>query len=141
MTCIQTGARRAAPCRSIVVVDDDPNVVELLRNILEKEGYAVEGFTDPSLALTKVGAEAPDLILLDCIMPGIDGRDFMRALELAGIETPIVLLTALSDPNFCVDASRVVVINKPFDVDNLLAEVARSISRAKKARPAAVWLS
>jgi two-component system response regulator MprA len=111
--------------QSIFVVDDDPDIVQLLEDVLDHEGFAVQGFTDPIAALATIAARPPDLILLDCIMPGIDGREFMKALAQDGIDTPIVLLTALSDPNFCVDTAHVVVLNKPFELDELLAEVTR----------------
>jgi CheY-like chemotaxis protein len=128
---IRQTARRGV----VFVVDDDPDVVELLEEILLREGYVVSGFTDPIAALAMVGSQPPDLILLDCIMPGIDGGEFMKALEQDGIHTPIVLLTALSDPNFCVDTARAVVINKPFDVDALLAEVERSMTAQGSGAP------
>jgi DNA-binding response OmpR family regulator len=114
----------AFPVASVVVVDDDPCFLETLERLLEAAGLAAEGFTDPVEALARLRrGPAPDLILLDCIMPGLTGVELLEALAAAGVTAPVVMMTALSDPSFCVHLEQVSVLNKPFQIDDLLAEV------------------
>ncbi|MCZ2264319.1 hybrid sensor histidine kinase/response regulator [Isoptericola sp. QY 916] len=85
----------------VVVVDDDPYVVDVLRAVLEARGYVVIGVTDGRAALEAVEAEAPDAIVLDLAMPGTDGAEVLRQLRLsaATAELPVVVVsgTAPSD--------------------------------------------
>jgi two-component system response regulator MprA len=109
---------------AVVVVDDDPSLVETLETKLVAEGYRVEGFTDPAEALERLRAGAPpDLVIADCIMPGLTGTELRDALAAAGVEVPVLLMTALSDPGFCVHLGDAVVLNKPFSIDDLLLEM------------------
>jgi DNA-binding response OmpR family regulator len=126
MTASPTRSARAPalPVATIVVVDDDPSFLEALQCLLAAAGLAVEGFTDPVEALHRLRrGPPPDLILLDCIMPRITGLELLEALVAAGVEAPVVMMTALSDPSFCVHLEQVSVLNKPFLLDDLLAEV------------------
>ncbi|WP_437324280.1 response regulator [Sorangium sp. So ce381] len=110
--------------RRIVVVDDDDAIVETLAEVLLAEGYEVEGYTDPLEALERLRSQAPpDAIVIDCVMPFLDGPRLIETLAAEGRAAPVVLVTALSDPGFCIDpnhpdATR--IINKPFDLDQLL---------------------
>lgn len=110
--------------RRIVIVDDDDAIVETLEEVLLAEGYDVEGYTDPREALERLRSQAPpDVIVLDCVMPFLDGPRLMETLAAEGRAVPVVLVTALSDPGFCIDpnhpdATR--IINKPFDLEQLL---------------------
>lgn len=108
----------------MVVVDDDPHLVAMLTELLEARGFACEGFTDPRDALTRLrGAPAPDFVLSDCLMPGLTGAELLDALTEAGVDAPVVLMTGLADPGFCVDVARVSVLNKPFQIEDLIAEI------------------
>lgn len=108
---------------TIVVVDDDPSLVEVLEDLLASEGYSVEGFTDPTMALERLrNGPPPDLAIFDCIMPQLTGTELRAALADAGIEVPVLLMTALSDPSFCVDPGES-VINKPFLLEDLVLEM------------------
>lgn len=110
--------------RRIVIVDDDDAIVETLEEVLLAEGYDVEGYTDPLEALERLRSQAPpDALILDCVMPFMDGPRLMETLAAEGMTLPVVLVTALSDPGFCIDpnhpdATR--IINKPFDLEQLL---------------------
>ncbi|KYF51168.1 two-component response regulator, partial [Sorangium cellulosum] len=90
--------------RRIVIVDDDDAIVETLEEVLLAEGYDVEGYTDPLEALERLRSQAPpDALILDCVMPFMDGPRLMEALAAEGMRLPVVLVTALSDPGFCID--------------------------------------
>ncbi|WP_063796711.1 response regulator [Chondromyces crocatus] len=121
-----------------MLVDDDDAIVETLRDVLLTEGYQVAAFTDPLLALEQLRTGMRvDVLLLDCVMPTMDGRQFMEELIHDGRTMPIVLVTALSDPSFCVDARHPLVaalINKPFDLDQLIESLeAMRTGRASRA--------
>ena len=83
--------------RSILVVDDEPSIVTLLKFNLEQSGYSVltaeDGNTGLDLALT----EKPDLIVLDLMLPGMDGMDVCKTLRQEKMNTPILMLTAKDD--------------------------------------------
>ncbi|WP_438015180.1 response regulator [Sorangium sp. So ce315] len=120
----EQGDAERARRRRIVIVDDDDAIVETLEEVLLAEGYDVEGYTDPLEALERLRSQAlPDALILDCVMPFMDGPHLMETLAAEGTTLPVVLVTALSDPGFCIDpnhpdATR--IINKPFDLEQLL---------------------
>lgn len=114
----------AGAAASIVVVDDDPGLVETLEDLLATEGYRVEGFTDPTEALARLRhGPLPNLVILDCIMPRLTGTELRAALREAGVEVPILLMTALADPSFCVHPGDSEVLNKPFLLEDLIVEM------------------
>ncbi|HEX6417696.1 MAG TPA: response regulator, partial [Acidimicrobiales bacterium] len=81
-----------APSR-ILVVDDDPTVSEVVARYLERDGFAVETVSDGRTALDRALAEPPDLVVLDLMLPGLDGLEVCRRLR-ALAPVPIVILTA-----------------------------------------------
>ncbi len=113
-----------APVATVVVVDDDPSLVEALDDILSAEGYRIEGFTDATAALARLRrGPPPDLAIVDCIMPDLTGAEICAALAEAGVEVPVLLMTALSDPGFCVHREDVAVLHKPFLIEDLVVEM------------------
>lgn len=124
---------------TVYVVDDDPPTVEVLKEALSRHGHHAVGFTDPVEALESLReGPAPDAIVLDCIMPSMTGGDFLERLTELRIDSPVVLVTALSDPYFMFDPRdprAPTVINKPFDLGHLLAEIDAQI--AARVLPAA----
>ncbi len=123
--------RILAGMKTILIVDDERNIVELLRLYLEKEGFAVVSARDGPTALELVERHDPDLVVLDLMLPGMDGLDVTRELRRMG-ETPIVMLTARGD-----DIDRIVgleigaddYIVKPFNPRELVARVKAVLRR------------
>ncbi len=121
---------------SILVVDDMPDNVALIRAHLTMNGYHVIEAFDGAQALRQVADHRPDLILLDVMMPILDGYEVCRRLkgEAATILTPIVIVSALSDQEDRIrgiDAGADDFLTKPFDRTELLARV-RSLLRVKR---------
>ena len=88
---------QAAIHPSIAVVDDDPRILKLLELELIDEGFLPRCFSDPLTLLDHMAAERPDLVLLDLMMPSIDGIECLRRLRQAGYNCPVLIFTALSD--------------------------------------------
>jgi EAL domain-containing protein (putative c-di-GMP-specific phosphodiesterase class I) len=112
--------------RRVLIVDDDAHVRRLLRCALEFEGYETSVAEDGQAALEVLGRLPPNVILLDMMMPIMDGRRFSQAyLERPGHHAPIVVLTAAADAAACAaEVGAVNYLRKPFDLDAILATVA-----------------
>ncbi|MGZ4999077.1 MAG: diguanylate cyclase [Methylomonas sp.] len=113
---------------NILIIDDDPNALKLLKDILTVEGHHVRPFNNGELALRSAEAEAPDLILLDIRMPGMDGFEVCRRLKenlrLTGI--PVIFISAandLEDKVRAFQAGGVDYITKPFQKEEVIARV------------------
>lgn len=112
----------------ILVVDDDPASQRLTRDILSTEGYELVFMPTGSAAMEEATRKAPDVILLDILMPGMDGFEVCRHLRLDPIlaEVPIILVTALADRNSRLrglDAGADDFVSKPVDVIELKTRV------------------
>lgn len=116
-----------APKDHILVVDDLPDNYVLLQMILEDEGYQVDVADNGQAALASIASHPPDLVLLDVMMPGMDGFEVTRRIRRdASIPfIPILLVTGYSEPTpadgFDVGADG--FIRKPIDFDNLLHRI------------------
>ena len=84
--------------KKILVVDDEPSIVTLLTFNLEKEGYQVASATDGLDGLQLALSESFDFIILDVMLPSLDGIEIMKRLRQEKVETPILILTAKDDP-------------------------------------------
>jgi CheY-like chemotaxis protein len=118
----------------VLVVDDEPMVRETLGQVLSDEGYMVDLAVDGETALERVHAARPDAILLDLMMPGMNGRQFLQVLreEPAYASVPVMIMTAVHglEVNLAtMGASE--VVEKPFDVDELLNKVALAVYRSR----------
>jgi two-component system response regulator MprA len=120
----------------VLVAEDDQGLRESLERVLRFEGYRVALAKDGAEALELVGQDAPDLLLLDVMMPHVDGLAACRTLRQRGSSLPILMLTArhtVSDRVDGLDAGADDYLVKPFAVDELLARV-----RALLRRPAPI---
>jgi DNA-binding response OmpR family regulator len=118
----------------ILAVDDDPRILDLLRRGLTYEGYSVAAVEDGSAALAAARDQPPDLVVLDWMLPGMDGLEVCRRLR-AGGDVPILLLTARSgvpDKVAGLDSGADDYLVKPFSFDELLARV-RALLRRRQA--------
>ena len=111
--------------RKILVVDDDPSVRTLVRDVLEMEGYDVAVAEDGFAALRRVDDDRPDCVVLDVMMPGMDGHAVLSRLRASdgGSDLPVVMLTAASDDAQAWLAWQSGVdyfLAKPFDPSELL---------------------
>jgi DNA-binding response OmpR family regulator len=121
-----------APSR-ILVVDDDPTVSEVVARYLERDGYRVETVADGRVALDRALAEPPDLVVLDLMLPGMDGLEVCRRLR-ALAPVPIVILTARgqeSDRIIGLELGADDYVAKPFSTKELVARVRAVLRRAK----------
>ncbi|MFB4320391.1 response regulator transcription factor [Actinomadura sp. 21ATH] len=128
-----------APAR-ILVVDDEPAVRESLTSSLEFEGYRVGAAADGALALESVERDPPDLVVLDVLMPRMDGLTTCRRLRAQGATMPVLMLTArdmVGDRVTGLDAGADDYLAKPFELDELLARVRALLRRSAMAAPAA----
>ena len=110
----------------ILIVEDEPNVVNFIEQGLKEEGYVVDVATDGELALDFTRTYPYDLIILDILLPKLDGRQVARTLRTRGISTPILMLTALDDVEDRVaglDSGADDYLIKPFAYRELLARI------------------
>jgi two-component system response regulator MprA len=124
----------------ILVVDDDPAVRESLRRSLRFNGYDVATANDGADALARIGAEQPDALVVDVMMPRLDGLETTRALRTAGNDVPILVLTArdaVSDRVDGLDAGADDYLTKPFALEELLARLRALLRRHAPSTPEA----
>jgi DNA-binding response OmpR family regulator len=117
----------------ILVVDDEPKVARLARDYLEKNGFRVLTAGDGQSALAIARREKPDLVILDLMLPNIDGREVCRILRRES-DVPIIMLTALSEEIDQVTGLEIGAddyITKPFSVRTLVARVRALLRRTR----------
>jgi CheY-like chemotaxis protein len=117
------GVRRVPGRPRILVVDDDAAITATFENILAGEGYRVATATDGDQAIDLAAREPFDVVLLDLVMPGIDGLDALRRLREVAPRARIVILSAYIEPDREAEAFRLgaeAVLSKPPDLHKLL---------------------
>ena len=122
-----------AKAERILVVDDDPRLVRLVKANLEPEGYQVLAVADGSSALEAVEREDPDLILLDLMLPGMDGYELCQRIREFS-DTPVIMLTARGEDADKVRGLRLGAddyITKPFSIGELMARVEAVLRRTR----------
>jgi two-component system, OmpR family, KDP operon response regulator KdpE len=122
---------RGSGAPSVLMVDDDPNVVRSLRAALESHGYTVRSAPNGAIALDECTAERPDVVLLDLALPGMDGVEVCRRLR-AWSRVPIVVLSARvheAQKVQALDAGADDYVTKPFGTEELLARIRAALRR------------
>lgn len=129
----QHGAQQHGNDRvTILIVDDEVQIVEFLRMGLTYEGYHVLTATDGTAALQQVTTERPDLIILDVMLPQVNGLDVARQMRQARSDTPILMLTArdaIDDRVSGLDSGADDYLTKPFAFKELLARLRALLRR------------
>jgi len=113
--------------RTVLVIDDDPDIRELIAQVLSDEGYGVVTIGDGQAAIALVEAQQPGLILLDLMMPKMSGWQVMRALKASekSASVPVILLSASRDlEHICQELGATGCMAKPFDLNSLIDLVA-----------------
>jgi DNA-binding response OmpR family regulator len=124
----------------ILVVEDEPTLLETLIYNLEREGYSVEGVSDGQVAITAARERTPDLIVLDIMLPGIDGLEITRILRQE-MTIPILMLTARDgeiDRVLGLEIGADDYLTKPFSMRELMARVKALLRRVRIDRENAV---
>lgn len=121
---------------TVLIVDDTPDNLALLSDALDAQGYMVLVALDGQSALKRIQRRRPDLILLDAIMPGIDGFETCRRIKAdnASCDIPVLFMTALSDSEHVVQgfaAGGIDYVTKPINTEEVLARVASHLRTAR----------
>jgi len=130
-------AKQAETMKKILIIEDEKNMVEGLRFNLEARDYLVSAALDGETGLKKAAEEKPDLVLLDLMLPGINGYEVCKRLKESQPDTPIVMLTAKSQEADIVtglDLGADDYITKPFSVLELLARINALLRRSSSDR-------
>ncbi|MFJ8934812.1 response regulator transcription factor [Streptomyces sp. NPDC102365] len=130
-----TAASRSAGGARILVVDDDPTVAEVVSGYLDRAGYGVDRAGDGPEALARAAAHWPDLVVLDLMLPGMDGLEVCRRLRERG-PVPVIMLTARGDEDDRVMGLEVGAddyVTKPFSPRELVLRVESVLRRTRPA--------
>ena len=130
-------AATVAPGARVLIVDDDPVMRRLTTRALQNDGYVLTEATNGREALEVMRRETPDLVILDFVMPELDGLDVLRALRAdpATVSLPVLMLTSQSDEGSTragFDAGATDYLTKPFSSPQLSARVRACLTRAPK---------
>ncbi len=123
---------------SILLVDDETAITDNLSPFLTRSGFAVTVATNGEEALQKVSEGHPDLLVLDVLMPRLDGREVLRQLRQAGNWIPILLLTQVGEAGeraMALEEGADDYLNKPFDPHELVARIRAVLRRARPGQP------
>ena len=125
--------------KTVLIVEDEKNIVDILRFNLQRENYQTCEAYDGEDGLRKARAENPDLILLDVMLPKMNGFDVCKTLRAEGNNVPVIILTAReeeSDKVLGLEIGADDYITKPFSMRELIARVGANIRRTAMAAPA-----
>ena len=114
--------------KTIMVVDDEADIRETVKTVLEKEGYSVVTAVSGDDALKKAGVAKPDLILMDIMMPGTPVKDIVPKLKGSKVAYLSVVRTSEAEKEDLMKAKNIVdFIQKPFDIKDLVARVKKLV--------------
>ncbi|GHE05172.1 response regulator transcription factor [Streptomyces alanosinicus] len=129
------GTEAAGEAARILVVDDDPTVAEVVTGYLHRAGYLVDRADDGPTALTRAAAHRPDLVVLDLMLPGMDGLEVCRRMRDRG-PVPVIMLTARGDEDDRILGLEVGAddyVTKPFSPRELVLRVESVLRRSRPA--------
>lgn len=115
----------------ILVVEDEPKIARVIKKALQQDSYAVDLTADGDEALAMAESLSYDVLIVDRMLPGMDGLDLVRSIRKANVHTPILVLTALgsiADKTAGLDSGADDYMVKPFAIEELLARI-RALSR------------
>jgi len=118
----------------ILLADDDPSIADTLAPFLERAGYHVLTVSDGAAALDKVHSHRPALVILDVLMPRMDGREVLRRIRRENLWLPAILLTQVGESSeraLALEEGADDYLNKPFDPHELLARIRAVLRRAR----------
>jgi response regulator RpfG family c-di-GMP phosphodiesterase len=119
---------------TVFAIDDEPDNLELMKRTL-RDTCSLQVFTSPDLALKAATESPPDLFLVDQLMPGCSGSEFLKRLRSAGVECGIVFITAYPDEGevrALVESTQAFwIVPKPWAASNLVAQVGMALSLSK----------
>ncbi|MFF4885133.1 response regulator [Streptomyces nigra] len=124
----------------VLVVDDDPTVAEIVSGYLDRAGYVVDRAGDGPAALAAAAARRPDLVVLDLMLPGMDGLEVCRRMRGQG-PVPVIMLTARGDEDDRILGLEVGAddyVTKPFSPRELVLRVESVLRRSRPAQPSAI---
>jgi two-component system alkaline phosphatase synthesis response regulator PhoP len=119
--------------KRLLLIEDEPGLVLTLRDRLTREGYAIETSSDGESGLERAAREAFDLVLLDVMLPRLNGFDVLRELRKRGAEMPVIMLTAkgqVVDKVVGLKLGADDYVTKPFEMVELLARIEAKLRRA-----------
>ena len=122
----------------LLLADDEPAITANLKPFFERAGFLVTAVGDGQAALDDVAANPPDLLILDVLMPRLDGRAALRKLRQSGNWTPVILLTQVGESTeraMALEEGADDYLNKPFDPHELLARIKSVLRRARPGQP------
>ena len=121
----------------VLVVDDDPRITDLLRRVLAYEGYSVASAASGNEALNRALERPPDLVILDIMLPGLNGLEVVQRLRMAGDNVPVLMLTArdtVADRVKGLETGADDYLVKPFAPEELVARVKALLRRNQEER-------
>lgn len=122
----------------ILLVDDESAITDNLAPFLERSGFRVSVATNGESALQKIAETSPDIVVMDVMMPKMNGRQALRQLRKANNWLPVILLTQIGEATervMALDEGADDYLNKPFDAQELVARVRAVLRRARKDQP------
>jgi len=129
----------------ILLVDDEATITANLAPFLERAGFRVTVAGDGMAAMEQIQRKTPDLVVLDVLMPVLDGREVLRRLRRAGNALPVILLTQVGEATeraLALEEGADDYLNKPFDPYELLARIKAVLRRVRPGQPslASAWM-
>lgn len=122
---------------TILLVDDEQSILAALSTFLELSGFRVVTAQDGAVALVQIAQHRPDLVVLDVLMPRLDGRETLRRLREAGDWTPVILLTQVTGTPqriMAIEEGADDYLNKPFDPQELVVRIRAVLRRTQAGR-------